>query len=565
VLAIGRAFLTVAALTAIYLDPSQPTRLEAQTYVLVAYAVYSLAVLVHVHRATRLAPRHGHVLHGLDVFWTAVLTLVDASPMSPFFQFFLFVVLSAAYRWGMAGTMVTTFITFTLYLVETAIAWSGSWHDQWAASGDLEIDRIVLRVAYMLLMGFLLGYLAQQDKQSRAELAAIASMTREPQVHRGSGGSVTAVSRAMLRMFGAESVCFVLQDFETREAWLWRLDSGMAAGTHNPPREPIDTDRQALWFFPDPGQAWCGTRGDGTQELSVRVVRPGIWPLQRDHVTLPGLVAGASSFSRVVVANFGLPEQWRGRVYLFNPRERGDTEQSLHFVHALVEHVTPALTNVFLLARLRAKVTAAERARVARELHDGAIQALLGIELKVEALRRHPEPLPDPVTSELADVQQLLRQQVLELRELMQALKPLAIDASEQLPDVLASVVERFRRDTGVQVRFIFTGGASRLPPAIALEVVRIAQEALVNIRKHSRAQSVLVRLTGGEQGYILAIEDDGIGFEFEGHISGDELDRRRLGPAIIRERARAAGAHLSIDSTPGAGARIELIVNAHA
>jgi two-component system nitrate/nitrite sensor histidine kinase NarX len=167
------------------------------------------------------------------------------------------------------------------------------------------------------------------------------------------------------------------------------------------------------------------------------------------------------------------------------------------------------------------------------------------------------------VTSELADIQQLLQQQVLELRELMQQLKPLAIDASEQLPDVLASVVERFRRDTGVPARFMFTGGATHLSPAVALEVVRIAQEALVNVRKHSRARSVLVKLTGGEHGYILAIEDDGVGFEFEGLVSGEELDRRRLGPAIIRERARAAGAHLSIDSTPGSGARIELIVNA--
>ena len=119
---------------------------------------------------------------------------------------------------------------------------------------------------------------------------------------------------------------------------------------------------------------------------------------------------------------------------------------------------------------------------------------------------------------------------------------------------------------TGAAMRFMFTGGATRLPPATALEVVRIAQEALVNVRKHSRARNVFVRLTGGENGCILTIEDDGVGFDFDGHMSGEDLDRRRLGPAIIRERARAARAHLSIESTPGAGARIELIVNdAHA
>ena len=569
VLAVGRAFLSMTALIAIYLDPGQPARLVGPTYgVLIAFVVYSLAVLVYLQRAGRFGMIQSRVLHALDIVWTTILTLVSEGPVNPFFPFFVFVVVAAGYRSGLTGTLATACVTVTVYLIDVTVfvahsAPTAPGLQSWFGAEDFELNRAILQVGYLLMTGFLLGYLAEQDKRSRSELAAIASLTREPQVHRGVGGSVAAVSRGLLRMFDAESVCFVVQDFETREAWLWRLDKGMAAGTRNPPRLPLDGEQQAVWFFPDSGEAWQATRAPGEIEVSARAVRADAWPLLREQVTLPAAVAESFPFTRLVVANFGLPDEWRGRVYLFDPREGRDTEQALHFIEALVEHVSPALTNVFLLARLRAKVTAAERARVARELHDGAIQALLGIELKVEALRRNTEQLPSAVTSELADIQQLLRQQALELRELMQALKPLALDASEQLPDVLASVVERFRRDTGVTARFMFTGGATRLPPEIALEVVRITQEALVNVRKHSRARSVLVRLTGGEHGYILAIEDDGVGFDFEGHISGEELDRRRLGPAIIRERARAAGAHLSIDSTPGAGARIELIVNA--
>jgi signal transduction histidine kinase len=88
---------------------------------------------------------------------------------------------------------------------------------------------------------------------------------------------------------------------------------------------------------------------------------------------------------------------------------------------------------------------------------------------------------------------------------------------------------------------------------------VRIVQEALVNVRKHARARNVLIRLTGTDGGCTLVIEDDGVGFDFEGRFADDELAHRRIGPAIIRERARIAGAHLAIDSAPGAGARIEL------
>jgi two-component system nitrate/nitrite sensor histidine kinase NarX len=82
----------------------------------------------------------------------------------------------------------------------------------------------------------------------------------------------------------------------------------------------------------------------------------------------------------------------------------------------------------------------------------------------------------------------------------MQALRPTELDSSEQLPDVLASIVERFRRDTGLSGRFVVTAGRVLLPPPKAMEIVRIVQEALVNVRKHSQTRNVLVRLTAARR-----------------------------------------------------------------
>lgn len=562
VLAVGRAFLTVTGLAAIYLDPEEPAQFAAVAYgVLAGYALYSLMVLAYVHQVRRLGPVHVATLHGLDILWTSVLTFVSQGPLSPFFLFFLFVVLAAAYRWAQAGTLLTTAIVSAVFLLQAGVAAAGPWNDTWIGSVQFEMDRTVLRVAYLLLTGFLLGYLAGQDKQSRAELAAVAEMTRQPRVELGLGGSVAAVARGLLRTFDAQSIHFVLQDHETKEAYLYRLDRTSAEQSMDPPRIELSTGQQEVWLFPDPGRVWVGTRTAGESALRVGVVDPGMWPLRRDHAALPAIVAGEGSYRRVVVANLGLQDEWRGRVYLIDPVLRGSLEEALHFVEALIEHITPALSNVFLLGRLRARVTAAERARVARELHDGAIQALFGVEMKVEALRRGS--LAAPIAAELADVQELIRREILALRELMQALRPIGLDSSEQLPDVLANVVERFRRDTGVPARFVFTGKAAAIQPAVALEIVRIVQEALVNVRKHSRARNVMVRLAGTERGYSVVVEDDGVGFEFEGRLSARDLDERRLGPAIIKERARIAGAQLAIDSSPGSGSRIELTLDA--
>src|ERR1700704_5455934 len=224
VLAIGRAFLTVSGLVAIYVDPTQPARLAELTYaVLFGYALYSLIVLAFVHRATRLAPRDGEILHGIDILWTALLTFVSSGPVSPFFLFFLFVVLAAAYRWGLRGTILTTAVSIGLLFIETAIA--GAWDPQWFPWTDLRTNRTILRVAYFLFTGFLVGYLAEQEKESRGESAAVADAARRPRVDLGLGGSVIAVARDLLNIFGASAIDFVIQDYETRRTMLWRVDA----------------------------------------------------------------------------------------------------------------------------------------------------------------------------------------------------------------------------------------------------------------------------------------------------------------------------------------------------
>jgi two-component system nitrate/nitrite sensor histidine kinase NarX len=184
---------------------------------------------------------------------------------------------------------------------------------------------------------------------------------------------------------------------------------------------------------------------------------------------------------------------------------------------------------------------------------------LFGIEMKIEALRRTGDLTPAAIEAELAEVQGLLQREVKSLRALMQALRPLEIDGSEQLADILAGLVDRFRRDTGIASHFVATSGPIALTPPRSLEIVRIVQEALANVRRHSRAKNVLVSLTRDEHTFRLVIEDDGRGFEFEGRLSARELDQRRIGPVVIKERARLAGAELAVDSTPGAGARVEL------
>ena len=216
--------------------------------------------------------------------------------------------------------------------------------------------------------------------------------------------------------------------------------------------------------------------------------------------------------------------------------------------------------NVYLMRRLRTEAVAAERGRVARELHDGVIQGVMGVEMEVAALSRRLSREAPHVAADLNRLNGVLRREVVTLREFMQQMKPLDL-APDQLVDTLADFTQRFQRETGIATRFVTQLDRVALGPHACREVARIVGEALINVRRHSGAQNVYVRLASIDGDCQLSIEDDGCGFPFAGRKSHAELEASRLGPFVIKDRVRLLGGQLHIESQPGQGARLEIAV----
>jgi len=125
----------------------------------------------------------------------------------------------------------------------------------------------------------------------------------------------------------------------------------------------------------------------------------------------------------------------------------------------------------------------------------------------------------------------------------------------------LSGVVDRFSRYTGISARFVSDGTPAALTPNVQRQVARIIHEALVNVRKHSGADRVVIRTQVEGDGWMVTIQDDGRGFPFGGRFTHDELEAKRIGPRTIGERARIIGATIVVDSRPGFGSRVELSV----
>jgi signal transduction histidine kinase len=177
----------------------------------------------------------------------------------------------------------------------------------------------------------------------------------------------------------------------------------------------------------------------------------------------------------------------------------------------------------------------------------------------VDVLRRHADA-GKPIGSELGRIQSLLREEVLKLRELMQQMKAIEVDAQRLLP-VLNDTVERFQRETGITARFGTDLEDLDMPQRVCREILRIVQEGLVNVRKHSGARHVLVRLGSSVEKWNLTLEDDGKGFPFAGRYTQEQMGGAGKGPMIILERVGLIGGELTLESNPGQGTRLEVTV----
>lgn len=200
-----------------------------------------------------------------------------------------------------------------------------------------------------------------------------------------------------------------------------------------------------------------------------------------------------------------------------------------------------------------------ERNSLAHELHDSLAQTLASLRFKVKMLSDSlaEVAIPREAHTDLARLRTGLDEAHTELRELLSSFRA-PLDRKGLIP-ALEKLTERFRRETGVHLLFQSNCRPFELSAAAELQVTRIAQEALANVRKHANAHTVRVLLKragrGGE--HVLLIEDDGVGFG-EGKMDGRAGEH--IGLSIMQERARRIGAELRIESEPGDGTRVELV-----
>ena len=252
-------------------------------------------------------------------------------------------------------------------------------------------------------------------------------------------------------------------------------------------------------------------------------------------------------------------DEMLGNLYLTNKigaDEFSDEDQEV--VELLAAHAAVAIQNARLYAQISRLAVIEERTRIGMDLHDGIIQSIYAVGLTLEAARLALPTAPDESDELLAAVIEGLNDTIRDIRNYILDLRPHRFRGN--LEEGLGRLVREFQANAQVPVTLnAHEEDMATVPTAVARALFLTTQEALANVARHANAQNVAVILTRQDGEVELIVEDNGDGFDkaARNYSVGHGLSN-------MRTRAEDLGGKFTIESAPGQGTKIQLIVPDH-
>lgn len=271
-------------------------------------------------------------------------------------------------------------------------------------------------------------------------------------------------------------------------------------------------------------------------------------------------IAGRSFFERQDIALISIPMRYRGNIVgvinLFLGKDKIERIESMKpLLTSIGHHLSTAIERSRSDEETHKHLISEERTRIAHELHDSLAQSLASIRYQVRVLDETLHQGDESTTwQQLERIENSLDESNTELRELIANFR--APVSGRGLIGAIEQVVSQFRKETDIKTYLQKEWSVDHLPKETEIQILRIIQEALWNIRKHSQAKAVRIMLRHRyDNEYHILIEDDGIGFRRTSHGSPGE----HVGLTIMSERASRIGGKLRVESEPGEGTRVVL------
>ena len=482
VIALGRLLLATLFLVSISVDVSQPAQAPASTYALLgAYVAFAAGIVALTWRNWWLDAKLAGPVHAIDIILFALLVLLTDGYTSPFFTFFMFLLLSAAIRWGWQSTALTAILLTLLYLVLGLLA---------VPSGEaFELQRFVVRsgqlvILSLILIWFGINHWGTQITARGDDLLDYPSLDESP---------VEIGLRAAMKQVGARAGGFIWHEdgnvsgLAIRDGALTKVDVAPTISVITAATSPF------LYDFPK-GRA---LRRDSERNLRAFSPRDAIGADIMSSLTLrDGLAIPVwSDTGEGMLYLSDIPDLSTDHIDLGNQIAADAAAQFQR--HALLEAVEES-------AEGRSRLT------LARDLHDSVVQFLAGAAFRIEAMKR-AHGSGREIEADLDELKQLMLQEQAELRTFITALRSGPVVAFNAVAHDLTLLAERLSRQWGIACESSAKRADIMIPARLHQDLRQLIREAVANAVRHADAKSVMIVLAAVQNELRLDLTNDGI------------------------------------------------------
>ena len=512
VIALGRLLLATSFMVAIEFDRSPAAQAQSATFqLLAAYLLFATLVAAATWRNWWLDARLAGPVHALDITMFTVLVLLTEGYTSPYFLFFVFVLLAAAIRWGWRETALSAVLLTILYMVAGLV---GS-----ASGAAFLLYPFIVRTGHLVVLSLILIWFGVHQWRVRMYSPAD-DLLADPSLDRSPLETGLAAAMAALRA--------------RRGAFIW-----------------IDEDGEL--------KAVAATDGDVAPlalegQVAAIAPRPFLYDLARDRslhrdsernlLSRPPRELIGEGLAAALDLSTGLAVPVRignGEGQLFLEGMRSLSTDHLDLAEQLGLDLGAHFQRHALLKAAAAGAEASSRIALARDLHDSVVQFLAGAAFRLEAMKRS-EASGRKLEPELNELKTLMMQEQGELRAFITALRSGPRIALADLARDLQALAERLSRQWHVACEFSAPAAGAAdgtVSSDIHLDAHQLVRESVANAVRHAGAKSVRIALTANSKTIRLDLINDGAAYP----AHGGQIEL----PKSLRERVEQAGGDLDI------------------
>ena len=517
VIALGRVMLATLFVLAVLIDTSQPAQAVVETYALLAtYVILAAGIAIVTWNNWWVDAKLAGPAHAMDIVLFIALVLLTESYTSPFFTFFIFLLLSAAIRWGWRATALTATLLTLLYFIAGLLVVN--------LTTQFELQPFVVRSGHLIIVSLIVIWFGANQWRARFQWRGEKLLATPP----GDRSPIELALRAGMNGVRARAGMFVWREPGRPGATALAIRDGELAEIAIP-GPPAEHSAASTPFLYDLRKDRALKRDAERNLTEIDVL---------DDVSMETIKA--------IKLNEGLAIPIRaidGDGQLFLERVPGLSTDHINLGEQIAADIAAHLQGHALLKAAEDSAEGRSRLTLARDLHDSVVQFLAGAAFRLEAMKRS-EASGRSLEPEINELKQLMIQEQGELRSFITALRTGPLVAFDDLASDLQALAERLSRQWDVRCEVEAPRSEIMIPTRVHLDSLQLMREAVANAVRHADAKLVTVKLAASGDELRLDFVNDGAAAA----PPGERLEM----PVSLRERVEQAGG--TIDMARGMG-----------